>query len=228
MQRRKIAQCCVVCAVIFTGTCAPPGEKTDSKKMIVSGMSVEPNTEFPKGEGTNAPQRSTAEDGCIDESKKINVRGGPPISSVPTKKLNEAWAEYGQGKNVEAIVAAQKLINEFEPDARQLQKELLENKSPLPPDGGLVSCEERDRILQFGPLNDVAAAWYIKGRALDRMGKDEKALEALKQAAEYPHARVYDKDFGGFWSIPKSAQAWITKLQEKQQPMSNAPPASKG
>ena len=142
---------------------------------------------------------------------------------VPVRVLNNAWGAYEEGNDADAIANAQKVIDEFEPDARQTQKELLETNSPLPA-VGRIDAGEMDRIFQFGPLNDVAAAWYIKGRALARMGRNEEALEALGHAAAYPYARVYDRDWGGFWSPANSANAWITNLRSQQQPMPAAPP----
>lgn len=134
---------------------------------------------------------------------------------LPVRMLTKAWSAYEQGQNAEAATFADKVIAEFGVEAEAAQKELSAKNEPLP-GSGRVSQAEKERIFSFGPLNDVATAWWIKGRALEKQGKRDAAILALKRATEYPHARTYDKEWGGFWSPSEKAKVWIGQLQSPQ------------
>ena len=114
-----------------------------------------------------------------------------------------------------AIKKADDLILEFEPGAQAKQEELLKSKVEVPPEGKL-SEEQLDTVRNFGPLHEVSAAWWVKGRSLQVLGKNQEAKQAYENAAQYPHALVYDPSWDGFWSPAKDAKARADRMPRNE------------
>jgi hypothetical protein len=116
---------------------------------------------------------------------------------------------------VAAINAADKCIDQFHLQAERDQAMLTQKREPDPPIGA-VSDADKQKIFSRGVLNDVGAAYFIKGQsaeALFAQGKKDKDYHAIARAAygdakKLTYARVWDI-CGWFWS---SAQASADRL----------------
>lgn len=129
------------------------------------------------------------------------------------KMMKEVWDTFNKAKDTDkiefyqkAIKKAEALILEFEPGAEAKQRRLIEDKVKVPKDGKL-SKEEKEIVYSFGPLHEVSAAWWVKGRSLEAIGKTQEAVQAYERAAQYQHALVYDPSWDGFWSPAQDAKA---------------------
>jgi len=131
--------------------------------------------------------------------------------------ISEAWGNFNNENYQEAIALANKVIDEHKIDAIKEQEILERTQVPLPPRGRVpdeVSNEEKTIILQRGLLNDVATCWFIKGRSFERLGNTREAIRAYSEVERYPHARIWDESWPGFWSPAEKAQERRTYLQQ--------------
>ncbi len=126
--------------------------------------------------------------------------------------LKAAWKAFAGEKYEDAIEYADKCIDDFAKTAEREQEKLNKDKEPVPPTGA-VSDAEKDKIFKRGLLNDVAAAYFIKGRSAEYLyrkgGSDaskykEMAKEAYEATCRYKHGRIWD-DRGWFWSPCEAA-----------------------
>ena len=53
----------------------------------------------------------------------------------------------------------------------------------------------------YGALNDVGAAWLLKGYALDALGKPDDAQDAYKTAVYNYDCAYLQNPYGGYWSV---------------------------
>lgn len=147
------------------------------------------------------------------------VRAAAPLPPN-VRMMSDVWNAFNKAKAKngdsyrDAISKADALINEYEPGAKVRQKELLDGKVNVP-EPGRRSEEEKHIIWSFGPLHEVSAAWWVKGRSLEALGRTPEAIRAYEQAAQYPHALVYDPSFDGFWSPARDARARISYIRGK-------------
>lgn len=91
------------------------------------------------------------------------------------------------------------------------QERLAKAGVPLPPTG-MVPDEERRRIHARGVLNDVAAALWLRGKALQQLGDPAGARKAYQEAAALTYARVYDPSKDEFWSPADAAGGLLRML----------------
>ena len=138
------------------------------------------------------------------------------------RMMKQVWGAFNKAKESKkaedyhkAIEKAEALIQEFEPEALYRQKELLSNKVEVPKPGR-KSKQESQNIWDLGPLHEVAAAWWVKGRSLEAIGKLKEAIQAYEKASQFPHAMVYDPSWKGFWSPAVDAKARIDYLQSSK------------
>ena len=126
--------------------------------------------------------------------------------------LTDAWDAFNKKDYEKAIAFSNECIDNFAKAAARIQKELDSLNVPPPPTGA-VSDAEKDRIFKRGLLNDVATAYWIKGRSAEylyRKGGAKKgeykklAEEAYKEACNYKHGRTWNPK-GWFWSPCESA-----------------------
>ena len=123
--------------------------------------------------------------------------------------LQQAWKAFNDGDNVGAIAAADKCIDDFGPKAEKEQKALAANSAPLPPTGAVDNPAERTVVFSRWAVNDISAAYYVKGRAAEHLyragQKKYKAIaeQAYQGAIRLSYGRVWDPK-GWFWS-PKEA-----------------------
>jgi len=143
--------------------------------------------------------------------------------SLNVKMMKEVWDTFNRAKESKksedyhkAIEKAENLIQEFEPGAEAKQRRLLEDKVRVPEEGRL-SIDEKKIVFSFGPLHEVSAAWWVKGRSLEALGKTQKAIQAYEKAAQYPHALVCgDQSCDVFWSPAKDARARAAYTRRNQ------------
>jgi tetratricopeptide (TPR) repeat protein len=148
----------------------------------------------------------------------VAFAGDSPTEKLPVnvKMMNTVWEAYNKKQYQEAIARANELIDEFGNDASEKQRELTAENADAPPPKGKVGKSEKEKIFALGPLHEVAAAWWVKGRCFEKEGKRERALEAYKKASEYTHARVYDPSWDGFWAPSEKARQRIEDLQQSK------------
>ncbi|MFN7926830.1 MAG: hypothetical protein U0Y68_02600 [Blastocatellia bacterium] len=152
------------------------------------------------------------------------------------KCLKSAWEAFNKGKNAfykekekhltrtsfkEAISFATECTDNFRKEADQAQSKLDKSNVAEPPVGA-VDDKDKDRIFKQGLLNDVATAYFVKGRAAEYLyqlgGTEAQSYKDMAQKAyaatcRYKHARAWDpKDAkkpegeGTFWSPCEAAK----------------------
>ncbi len=123
--------------------------------------------------------------------------------------LQQAFKALDDGNNVGAIAAADRCIDDFGPKAEKEQIAMAAASVPLPPTGAVDSPAERSVIFGRWAVNDVAAAYFVKGRATERLYRAGQrkyrviAEQAYQGAIRLSYGRVWDPK-GSFWS-PKEA-----------------------
>jgi hypothetical protein len=146
-------------------------------------------------EGKEAPatvssETATAEEGC----------------------LKKAWETFKAAKYESAITFSQQCIDQFGKAADRAQKALDDAKVPPPPTAKFTNAQKTE-ILDRGLLNDVAAAYFIKGQAAEYLyrkggptaaANKTTAEEAYEATCRYKHGRVWDTG-GWFWSPCEAA-----------------------
>ena len=69
-----------------------------------------------------------------------------------------------------------------------------------------------DEWLKYGPLNGAGTCYFIKGEALSKLGKKDKAMAAYKTVIEeFPYAKAWDPR-GWFWTVADAAKEAMAKL----------------
>lgn len=122
------------------------------------------------------------------------------------KEAAAAWEAFKSAKYEEAVRHADLCIGGFRISADRLEEDLEARKARV--SNGRVSSKDKEAILKNGPLNDVAACFYIKGRSIDKLGKKDEATKILKETLKYGKARVWDAR-GWFWSPAEAAQLYM-------------------
>jgi hypothetical protein len=126
--------------------------------------------------------------------------------------LKNAWSSFNEKDYEKAIEFSHECIDNFAKDALQIQNELEKSGVPLPPKGA-VSAAEKDQIFKRGLLNDVATAYWIKGRSAEylyhkggikKQEYKKMAEEGYKGACKYNYGRTWDPK-GWFWSPCEAA-----------------------
>ena len=130
--------------------------------------------------------------------------------------VTDAWNAYNN-KNYElAIKHANECIELFSRDAENIQNNLIANKVRVPP-VGTVSTADKTLIFNFGLLNDVATALFIKGRSAEylyfnNININTKykmiAENAYNELKKYQYGRTWDPK-GWFWSPYETAMKRI-------------------
>jgi hypothetical protein len=139
--------------------------------------------------------------------------------SLPTRSLRaeeqclkSAWAAFNRSNYLGAIRSADQCINNFGKAADRAQDKLNADNEPMPPTGA-VSDAEKNKIFKRGLLNDVATAYFIKGRSAEYLYQKggprtssykEMAKAAYEATCRYKHARTWDPK-GWFWSPCEAA-----------------------
>jgi tetratricopeptide (TPR) repeat protein len=126
------------------------------------------------------------------------------------KATTAAWDALNANKYEEAITNADQCIEEFRGQAVRLQDKLQSQKVEYPT--GAVSDDVKKKIFENGLLNDVAACYFIKGKASEKLTRIEDAKKAYTEAKKLTLARVWDPQ-GWFWSPAEAAGDRLDALQ---------------
>ena len=112
--------------------------------------------------------------------------------------VTEAWKALDSKNDEHAVDQARATIQEWSSAALFLQAKKNREIGHLVEYSGELS--DRKRIFQYWALNDVAAAYFVLGQALDRQGDYKQASRAFQQVvSRYPLAQIWDPK-GWFWS----------------------------
>lgn len=167
--------------------------------------------------GTNPPQKAYRGTLLLSiflimvSASIFAVRAFSGQEQPPNAELTiRAWDAINKGKNEQAIIIAERCINEFHGAADRMQAQLLKDSIPLPSNSGIAD-NEKQTVLARGLLNDVAACFYIKGRAAENLGIKEEARQAYREAVQYTYARCWDLK-GYFWSPSEAASDRLSLL----------------
>lgn len=128
-----------------------------------------------------------------------------------------AWDFLDDARYMDAMAVAEECIDAFEGQALRDQQSLSLDGQPAPLTGQPGSKAELNEILKRGVLNDVAACHFVKGQALERLGRLDDAKDAYQKVLKYPHARVWDpagdpSGLGFFWSPAQAAADRLSVL----------------
>lgn len=136
--------------------------------------------------------------------------------------VTQAWDAFNAKEYQEAIKLADQCIQDFGEEAANTQKAMEENKEPEPP-VGKVDDATKQKIFERGLLNDVATAYFIKGRSAEKLYRQDKtqnaeykktAEEAYKTVcASYKYGRTWDPK-GWFWSPCTGGSESVNKKGE--------------
>ncbi len=126
--------------------------------------------------------------------------------------LQDAWDGFNRKGYESAIQAADQCIDDFGKAAARIQAKLEADSIPPPPTGA-VSDAEKNKIFKRGLLNDVATAYFVKGRSAEYLYRQggsnsaaykEKAEQAFVATCQYKYGRTWDPR-GWFWSPCEAA-----------------------
>lgn len=155
----------------------------------------------------------------VEYIKKSPAPPSPAVASsvgepaiVDEQCLKKGWDAYNKANYESAIKFADQCIDNFGKEADREQEKLDKENEPLPPTG-TVTAAEKNKILKRGLLNDVATAYFIKGRSAEYLyragartsaGYKDMAKAAYEATCRYKHARTWDTK-GWFWSPCEAA-----------------------
>ena len=130
---------------------------------------------------------------CLGTLLSAQATKRTPVNEAETTRAWEALEKNPRA----AITHADTVIRDFARDANEKQAELASKKAPTPP-VGKVDEKARQVIFDNGPLNDVATCYFIKGQALEKLGRTAEAKQAYESACKLTYARTWDPN-GWFW-----------------------------
>lgn len=126
------------------------------------------------------------------------ARNVGPYYGTSEEMTSRAWAHFNAGRLAEAVRQAEATVSEWGGWAAKLQRRKEQEAGRLLPFTGEPG--EKQAIFAYWALNDVAACWYIIGRAKDQQHHYAEAGTAFREIMEnYSLAQVWDPQ-GWFWS----------------------------
>ncbi len=150
----------------------------------------------------------------VHASNYLLAQEDPKSKPVPSRNeqlTSEAWKALEKKTFQEAIAKADRCIESFEASAVKLQKELEKANARVPK--GEVTEAEKKVVHKNGLLNDVAACYFIKGKAHEGLKEKDAAIAAYKAAATLTHARAWDPAGRWFWSPAEAATERLEELR---------------
>jgi tetratricopeptide (TPR) repeat protein len=112
--------------------------------------------------------------------------------------VTESWKALDAKNYAHAIDQSRATIQEWSSAALFLQAKKNREIGHLVDYSG--DANDRKVIFQYWALNDVAAAYFVLGQALDHQGDYAQASQAFQQVVtHYPLAQIWDPQ-GWFWS----------------------------
>ncbi|HEY8240575.1 MAG TPA: tetratricopeptide repeat protein [Kiritimatiellia bacterium] len=126
---------------------------------------------------------------CID----LNIDFGDYTSESLTTR---AWGALDSGKYRVAELFANKCIELYVAEAKKMQV-TLDNFAP------------KGSEFNYWALNDVATCYFIKGRILQRQGKNKDAQPYFRTVVEeFPSGQCWDPR-GWFWKVAQAARGQL-------------------
>jgi len=133
----------------------------------------------------------------LPQNIQIAKRGSAILYGNSEDMTEEAWKALNARDWDQAIRQAEATIQEWSAQALYLQKKKGQEVGHLVEYGGAADSKV---IFKYWALNDVAAAYFILGRAQDQKENYALALKAFQQVVtHYPLAQIWDPQ-GWFWS----------------------------
>jgi len=133
--------------------------------------------------------------------------------------LHKAWLALNRADYSTAIEAANECIAEFGPKAFREQKSLQASGEKEPPIGSVDNVADKKKVFDRWAVNDVATAYFVKGRAAEHLFRSQKAdrfrrsaTEAYEAAAKLTFGRCWDPQ-GWFWSPSEGATDRLSALR---------------
>lgn len=125
-----------------------------------------------------------------------------PLVQAGWDAINSGNFDYANNITAECIAV-------FGRTAKRLQAQLRSSSVVLPV--GVVSPEDAERINQNYLLNDVAACYFIKAKAVEGLGPIRKARQAYNDVKTFTLARIFDPSWNGYWSPAEAAVEWLAE-----------------
>ena len=122
---------------------------------------------------------------------------------------------FDQKRYEEAVAVVDLCFDIWGPEAKQIQKEMHDNKVPYPksfPNFKVITSSKQNGVVseilkaiqENYLMNDVSMALWTKARSLDELGLDVYAMEAYVECINMTHGRIWDsggyEPQGWFWS----------------------------
>ena len=132
------------------------------------------------------------------------VAGGLDYGDSTSVTLTvKAWGALGEGKYADAVMYTEKCSELYEDEARMMQASLTA-KAPT------------DKVHDYSALNDVGTSYFIRGKALMELNKNDEALAAYKVVTDdLYYAQAWDPK-GWFWAPADAAKMKIEMLKYKK------------
>lgn len=125
--------------------------------------------------------------------------------------LKTAWANFTKGDYAHAIEAADECIDQFSVRAFRDQSNLQASGEKAPPTGAVDNPADRKKIFEHWAVNDIAAAYFVKAQAAEKVFRKQAAVkykqmavEAYRAAGKLTYGRCWDPQ-GWFWSPAEAA-----------------------
>ncbi len=140
----------------------------------------------------------------------------PTVCSAQQPCLQQAWSSYNAKDYAKAIEAADECIDSFAVKAAKEEEVLRSRRVPAPVTGNATAQEKHD-IFARGVLNDIGAAYFVKGRSAEFLAKKKPQYKPAAKAAyakcvTLSYARTWDNQ-GWFWSTAEACQERLDGLQ---------------
>jgi len=133
--------------------------------------------------------------------------------------LKKAWAAMNQSNHQQALEAAEECIDQFSARALRDETALETVQERAPATGPVESAFDKKKIFDRGVLNDVAASYFVRGQAAERLLKKTQnkrykqiAAESYTAAARLKYGRCWDPG-GFFWSPAEAASDRLIALK---------------
>ena len=141
--------------------------------------------------------------------------------------LKEAWDSFNKKDYSAAVRAADDCIDQFAARAQRDQDALVTTRRALPKVGAVSDLEKSD-VFGRGVLNDTGAAYFVKGRSAEFIGKQRPksnyiniAQQAYQRCVELTYARTWDPQ-GWFWSTSEACKDRLNALGRSAGPRSQS------
>jgi len=173
------------------GTDGPASSLISAAWRCFAGLGIDPLT----GREINSVQHAHV---AVPENIHVAQNRHPVLYGISEDMVVHAWQALDRNDLDGAIAQAQATIQEWSPWAMQLQQKKLAEVGHLVDYSGQES--EKKTIFNYWALNDVAAAYFILGKAYDEKRDFAHAARAFQQIANhYSLAQVWDPK-GWFWA----------------------------